>query len=218
MLTTESGGCEGMKKRFAILVSGTGTNMKALLDAVSRGFVPAQPCLVLSDRPHAKALAVARQAQIPTSVLEFAAFGSREEFSEAVAAELKAHGAEFVCLAGFMRILSKPVIEAFPNLVVNTHPSLLPSFPGVDAVKQALDYGVKVTGCTVHFIDEEVDHGPIIAQEAVPVLPGDNERTLHERIKAVEHQIYPKVARWLALDRIRVVGRKVDIDDEEEEE
>lgn len=204
-----------MRERFAVLVSGTGTNMKALLEAARQGFVPAQPCLVLSDRPQAKALQIAREAGVPTSVVEFGAFKSRDEFSEAVASELSAYGTEFVCLAGFMRILSKPLLDAFPNLVVNTHPSLLPAFPGVDAVKQALEYGVKVTGCTVHFIDEEVDHGPIIAQEAVPVLPGDDETKLHERIKAVEHRIYPKVARWLALERIRVVGRRVEIEAEE---
>jgi phosphoribosylglycinamide formyltransferase-1 len=206
-----------MKKRFAVLVSGTGTNMQALLKASRQGLIPADLCIVLSDRPGAKALAIAESEGVKTSVVEFSRFGSRDEFSEAVAAELLAHGAEFVCLAGFMRILSKPILDAYPNLVVNTHPSLLPAFPGVDAVKQALEYGVKVTGCTVHFIDEEVDHGPIIAQEAVSVLPSDDETSLHERIKAVEHRLYPMVARWLALDQIRVVGRRVEVEEVEKE-
>lgn len=203
-----------MKKRFAVLVSGTGTNMQALLRAARSGFVPADPCLVLSDRPGTVALEIAKSAGLETSIVEFSAFESRDEFSEAVAAELLRRGADFVCLAGFMRILSRPLLEAFPNSVVNTHPSLLPAFPGVDAVKQALEYGVKVTGCTVHFIDEEVDHGPIIAQEAISVVPGDDENSLHERIKAVEHRLYPRVARWLALDRLRVVGRMVEVDAE----
>ncbi len=207
-----------MKKRFAVLVSGTGTNMVALLRASREGFIPAEPCLVLSDRPEAPALEIAKNEGVATSVIEFSDFNSRDEFSEAIAAEILAQGADFVCLAGFMRILSKPALDAYPNLIVNTHPSLLPAFPGVDAVKQALEYGVKVTGCTVHFIDEEVDHGPIIAQEAVSVLPGDDERSLHERIKAVEHQLYPKVARWLALDRIRVLGRRVEIAPESQAE
>ncbi len=203
-----------MKKRFGVLVSGTGTNMQALLRASREGFVPAEICVVISDRPGVRALEVASREGLRTAVVDFTEFDSRDEFTEAVTAELLSQGADFVCLAGFMRILSRPILEAYPNAVVNTHPSLLPAFPGVDAVRQALQYGVKVTGCTVHFIDEEVDHGPIIAQEAVSVLPGDDETSLHERIKAVEHQLYPKVARWLALDRIRVHGRVVELVDE----
>lgn len=200
-------------RKFAVLASGKGTNFKALLDASISGFIPAEVCVLVSDRDDAVALTIAKEAGIPTSVVRFGDFPDRDRFSAAVAEACRDHGARFVCMAGFMRILSKPMLEAFPNLVLNTHPSLLPAFPGVDAVKQALEYGVKVTGCTVHFIDEQVDHGPIVAQEAVPVLEGDTEEVLHERIKKVEHRLYPEVARWLALGKVHVAGRTVVVED-----
>jgi len=196
-------------KRFAVLASGTGTNFEALLRASKEGFIPAELCVLVTDREGAGAIRIAQQAGVPVKVVQYADYPTRDDFSEAVARACLEYGAEFVCMAGFMRILSKPMLEAFPNLVLNTHPSLLPAFPGVDAVRQALEYGVKVTGCTVHIIDEEVDHGPIIAQEAVPVLEGDTEEVLHARIKSVEHRLYPEVARSVALGKIEVVGRKV---------
>lgn len=164
---------------------------------------------VVSDRQGAGVLDRAKQAGVEALVIDFTAFPSREEFGKALVDELKARDIGLVCQAGFMRILPPVYIESFPQQVLNLHPSLLPSFPGAHAVRDALEWGVKVTGSTVHFADEEVDHGPIIMQEAVPVLPGDTEEALHERIKEVEHRIYPEAVRAVISGRLEVVGRKV---------
>ncbi|RIK11335.1 MAG: phosphoribosylglycinamide formyltransferase [Acidobacteria bacterium] len=195
--------------RFAVLASGAGTNLQAILDAVASGQIAAEPSLVLTDRPNAKALDRAQAAGIPRAVLPFKDFESRETFTDAVVAEVKSSGADFVVLAGFMRILAPAACEAYPNAIINTHPSLLPAFQGASAVAEAIAYGVTVTGCTVHLIDEELDHGPIIVQEAVPVLPGDDEESLHERIKVVEHRLLPEVVANFAQGRYRVDGRHV---------
>lgn len=180
--------------RIGVLVSGSGTNLQALIDAGT------PIALVLSDRPDVKALERARAAGIPTAVVDRSEYlpERREAFTEAVVDALRAAEVGLVAMAGFMTILSKPMFDAFDGRVVNTHPSLLPAFPGAHGVEEALEAGVKVTGCTIHIATAEVDAGPILAQEAVPVEEGDTADTLHERIKAVEHRLYPEVLRRLA--------------------
>ena len=164
---------------------------------------------MVSDKPGAGALDRAEQAGIATEVVAWSDFGSRAEFSAAVADLVDGSGAKGVVLAGFMRILSPSFIDRFPMRIVNVHPSLLPAFPGPHAVEDALDYGVAVTGVTVHFVDEKVDHGPIITQRPVPVRPGDDVETLHSRIQVEEHDLYPRVVRSFVDGTIRVEGRRV---------
>ncbi len=178
---------------IAVLVSGSGSNLQAIIDAAGQPDYSCKVVVVISDRPDVKALDRAMTAGIPTEVVPWSGFGSREDFTDAVCDLAERHGAEALILAGFMRILAPSAIERFPNRILNIHPSLLPSFPGANAVRDTLGHGAKVTGVTIHFVDEEVDHGPIIRQEAVPVLPDDDEATLHARIQEVEHRIYPEV-------------------------
>ena len=191
---------------IAVLASGSGTNLQALIDAPDLG---GDLGLVLSDRPNVTALERARGAGIPTTVLPWGDYGSRSEFSTAVRDEIEKADVEVVVLAGFMRVLGGELVGAFRNQILNIHPSLLPAFPGAHAVDQALEHGVKMTGVTVHFVDEEVDHGPIIAQRAVPVLPDDDRDSLHARIQVEEHDLYPKVVAALTRGEIAVEGRKV---------
>ncbi|REK12804.1 MAG: phosphoribosylglycinamide formyltransferase, partial [Actinobacteria bacterium] len=165
--------------------------------------------VVITDRDGVAALQRADRAGIPTEVFRYGDFAGREEFSAAIVDSAERYGAEALVLAGFMRILSPIAIDRYRNRILNIHPSLLPAFPGAHAVAQALAHGVKITGVTVHFVDEEVDHGPIIAQRPVPVLEGDTEQTLHERIRVEEHKIYPEVVAGFARGHIRVVGREV---------
>ena len=197
-----------MPARIAVLVSGTGTNLQALLDHPAVG-----PCiaLVASDRPGAGALDRARDRQIPTEVLEWEGFPDRDAFALALLARLREHQIEHVVLAGFMRILPPLFIRAFPFRILNTHPALLPAFRGATAVRDALEWGVKLSGVTVHFVDEEVDHGPVVLQEAVPVHPDDDERSLHERIKRVEHRLFPEAVHMLIEGRLKVDGRRVHV-------
>lgn len=164
---------------------------------------------MITDRPGAGALTRAKAAGIKTAVIPYSDFVDRDHFSAAIATKAKEAGAEALVLAGFMRILAPVAIVRFPNRILNIHPSLLPAFPGAHAIAQALAYGVKTTGVTVHFVDEEVDHGPIIAQTPVPVVVGDNEQSLRERIQVEEHKLYPKVVAAFAAGRIDVVGREV---------
>ena len=203
-----------MSTRLAILASGAGSNAQALLAAASRGDLgDAVVAVVLTDRADAGALAHARAAGVPGVFLDPSPHPDRAAYGEALAAELRRRDVDLVCLAGFMRILSPGFIAAYEGRVLNIHPALLPAFPGAHAVRDALAWGVRVTGTTVHFADEAVDHGPIIAQEAVPVLPGDDEDRLHERIKAVEHRLYPEVVRAVVAGRAAVVGRNVVLDE-----
>jgi phosphoribosylglycinamide formyltransferase-1 len=192
--------------KIAVLASGSGTNLQALIDAPDLG---AEISLVVSDRPDAVALERARKARIESAVLPYGDYGSRAEFCTAVRDTADDAGAEALVLAGFMRVLDGELVAAFKERILNIHPSLLPSFPGADAVDQALEHGVKITGVTVHFVDEEVDHGPIIAQRAVPVLPGDDRESLHARIQVEEHALYPLVVSAFARGQIVVEGRKV---------
>lgn len=191
---------------IGVLVSGSGSNLQALIDTPDLG---AGIRVVVADRPGIKALERAQQAGIPTIVLRWDDFGSRSEFSKAVADTVEEAGAKVMVLAGFMRILSSEAVRRFPNRILNIHPSLLPSFPGANAVAQALAHGVKVTGVTVHLVDEEVDHGPIIAQRAVPILPEDDVAALHARIQVQEHDLYPRVVRAFVAGQVTIVGRDV---------
>lgn len=191
---------------IGVLVSGSGSNLQALIDTPDLG---AGIRVVVSDRPGIKALDRAEQAGIPTSVLPWDDFGSRSEFSKAVADSVEEAGAKVMVLAGFMRILSPEAVSRFPNRILNIHPSLLPAFPGANAVAQALAHGVKVTGVTIHLVDEKVDHGPIIAQRAVPILPGDDVSALHARIRVQEHDLYPRVVRAFVAGEVTIVGGEV---------
>jgi phosphoribosylglycinamide formyltransferase-1 len=191
---------------IAVLASGSGTNLQALIDAPD---LDAEIALVVSDRPDAVALERARKAGIDAKVLPFGEFASRAEFGSAIEEAAEDAGAEALVLAGFMRVLDGGVVKAFQDRILNIHPSLLPAFPGAHAVDQALAHGVKITGVTVHFVDEEVDHGPIIAQRAVPVLSGDDRESLHARIQLEEHDLYPRVVSAFSRGEISVDGRRV---------
>jgi phosphoribosylglycinamide formyltransferase 1 len=197
-------------KRVVVLVSGHGSNLQALLDAAGPGSGLAV-VLVAADRADAFGLERARRAGVDTAVVRPADHPDRAAFDLALRDLVAAARPDVVCLAGFMRILGPGFVRAFPDRIVNTHPSLLPAFRGAHAVRDALAYGVKVTGCTVHLVDEEVDHGPVLFQAAVPVADGDDEDRLHERIKAEEHRLLPAAVRLLAEGRVRVEGRRARI-------
>jgi len=191
--------------KLGILVSGSGTNLQAILDAVANRTLDAEIRLVVSNVPGVRALERARDAGVPHLVLPHREYPNREAFDQVLVDTLRGAGVEWVALAGFMRVLTAKFLCAFERHVVNIHPALLPAFPGTHAQKQAVDYGVKVAGCTVHFVDEGVDTGPIIAQRTVPVLDDDDEPRLGARLLEQEHAIYVEVLRWIAADRVRVV-------------
>jgi phosphoribosylglycinamide formyltransferase-1 len=192
---------------IAVLVSGGGTNLQALLDAAASPDFPARIALVVSNLPTAYALERARAVGVATAVLEPKTFAGKEAFEQALVETLKNHSVEWVCLAGFMRLLGPTFLNAFPHRVLNIHPSLLPTFPGLHAVRQALQHGVKLSGCTVHLVDAGTDTGPILGQSAVPVLPDDDEARLAARILAEEHRLYPLILRLSVEGKIRVSGR-----------
>jgi phosphoribosylglycinamide formyltransferase-1 len=194
---------------LGVLASGRGTNLQAILEACARPAFPARVALVISDRERAPALARARAAGVEALWVNPKDFADREAFDLALVHEFNARGVGLVCNAGFMRILSPAYVRAFSGRAMNIHPSLLPAFPGLHPHRQALDHGVKVSGATVHFVDEGMDSGPIIMQAAVPVEPGDTEDTLAARILIVEHRIYPEAIRLFAEGRLRIAGRKV---------
>lgn len=198
--------------KTAVLASGSGTNLQSLIDHRQKGtLAPAELAVVGANVPGCQALSRAEQAGIPTFVLSHKAFANREAFDRALAAELRGRGVELVVLAGFMRVLTSAFLDAFPNRVLNIHPALLPAFPGTHAQKQALDYGAKLSGCTVHFVDAGTDTGPIIAQAAVPVLPDDDEDSLRQRILAEEHRLLPAVVSAVAAGRVTIEGRRVQV-------
>lgn len=194
--------------RVGVLISGRGSNLGALIDAVRDGRLQARIAVVISNRPGAGGLERARAAGIETRVISHRDHASRGAFDAAVAAELKAHGVQLVCLAGFMRLIGAPLLDAFPNAILNIHPSLLPAFPGVDAQRQALEYGVRVSGATVHLVTPELDGGPIVAQAVVPVRPDDTPETLAARILIEEHRIYPEAVAIVLRGGWRVDGRR----------
>lgn len=206
------------KLRIGVLVSGRGSNLQAIIDAIQAGWLPVQIAVVVSDKPGAYALERAKSAGIPTVVIERGRHADHGAFEEAIGHALRDYQVELVALAGYMRILSGQFIGQYAQRIVNIHPALLPAFPGLHAQAQALAYGVKVAGCTVHFVDEGMDTGPIILQEAVPVQEGDTEETLSQRILAVEHKAYPKALQLLAEGRVAIEGRRVRIINLKEED
>ncbi len=189
---------------LGVLVSGSGTNLQAILDAIAAGTLEAKVGVVISNVATAKALDRAKAAGVPAIVVDHKAFASRAAFDAAIVEVLQAHHVDCVVLAGFMRIVTSTILDAFPSRVVNVHPALLPAFPGVHAQRQALEYGVAISGCTVHFVDAGTDTGPIIAQAAVPVLDTDDEAALSARILEKEHELLPMVLQWLAEGRVVV--------------
>lgn len=198
------------KTAIAVLVSGNGTNFQAIVDALEAGLITnASIACLISNRRDAFALERAKKHGIPGFVLEHKGFGNRKEYDTALVALLREQKADLVVLAGFMRILSPVMVEAFPNAIMNIHPALLPSFPGLDAQKQALDYGVRYTGCTVHFVDCGTDTGPVILQAVVPVLADDTEESLSARIHDEEHRIYPEAVQLFCNDQLKIKGRQV---------
>lgn len=196
---------------IGVLISGRGSNLGALLAAAARPGYPAAVAVVISNVPDAAGLAKARQAGVKTLVVDQRAHRSRGAHEQALVEALRGHAVEWVCLAGYQRVLRGPLLRVFAGRILNVHPALLPSFPGTHAQRQALEYGVRVTGCTVHLVDDGVDTGPIILQEPVPVEPGDTEETLSRRVLAVEHRLYPRAVALAAAGRLRVEGRKVTI-------
>jgi phosphoribosylglycinamide formyltransferase-1 len=186
--------------RLGILGSGSGSNMQAILDAIDSGTLDARIAIVLSDNPQAYILERARQRGIDTGLIDCRGFKTKfpEEAQQETADRLRAAGVDLVCLAGFLRLVKRPLLDAFPQRILNIHPALLPAFPGLEAWKQALDAGVSETGASVHFVDAGMDTGPVILQERVPVLPGDTPESLHARIQIAEHRLYPEAIRLAA--------------------
>ena len=198
--------------RLGVLVSGSGSNLQAIVDRVQAGHLPGVSiALVLANAPGAYGLVRATKAGVATACVDHREFSSRQDFDAELVRRLVDAGVDTVALAGFMRILTPVFLEAFAGRVLNIHPAILPAFPGVHAQGQQADYGVRLAGCTVHFVDEHMDHGPIIIQAAVPATPQDTPQSLGERILALEHRIYPQALAWLASGRITVRGRQVEV-------
>jgi phosphoribosylglycinamide formyltransferase-1 len=196
-------------KSIVILISGRGSNMQAIVEAVQANALPVRISAVLSNRADAAGLEFARNRNIPVAVVNHRDYASREAFDAALAAAIDAHSPDLVVLAGFMRILTPQFVGHYSGRMINIHPSLLPAFPGTDTHRRALEAGVKKHGCTVHFVTVEVDQGPIIIQGEVPILPGDTEAALAARVLEKEHVIYPRAVRWFAEDRLGIENGKV---------
>ena len=193
---------------IGVLISGRGSNLQALIDAIDEGRLPARIAIVISNRADAGGLDRARAAGIETKVLDHRTFPTRDAFDRVLAGELRSRQVSLVCLAGFMRLVGAPLLDAFPNAILNVHPSLLPAFPGVESQRQALDYGVKVAGATVHLVTAELDGGPIVLQSAVPVRDDDTAETLAARILIEEHRIYPEAAEIVLGGAWTIEGRR----------
>jgi phosphoribosylglycinamide formyltransferase-1 len=200
-----------MKKvRIAVLVSGRGSNLQAILDNIEKGLLSSELVVVISDQADAYALERARKHNIPAVLVSPKGFkDKREEYDTLLVKELRERNVDLVCLAGFMRIITPVLIRAFPNRILNIHPSLLPAFPGLHVQKKALDHGAKFSGCTVHFVDEGMDTGPIIVQAVVPILDSDTEDSLSERILKQEHKIYSRAIQLFSEGRLQIEGRRV---------
>jgi len=203
----------GPPVKLGVLISGEGTNLQAIIDAIDRDEIAAEVCVVISNKASARGLERARRHSIPAEFIDHRGFASREDFDRALVTSLCAHEVELVICAGFMRLLSPVMIAAFRDRIMNIHPALCPAFPGIDAQRQALDYGVRFSGCTVFFVSEGVDDGPVIVQAVVPVDQDDDEATLAARIHAEEHRIYTHAIRLYQQGRLEVRGRKVHIRD-----
>jgi phosphoribosylglycinamide formyltransferase-1 len=201
------------RKRIAILLSGRGSNFEAIYRAIEEGKINAEIGVVISNKEDARGLLRAKEFGLETLFLNPKEFSSREEYDLKLAEEIEKRDIDLICLAGWMRILTPPFVQRFRNRIMNIHPSLLPSFPGLEAQKQALEYGVRYSGCTVHFVNEEVDAGPIILQAVVPVFQNDTVETLSERILKEEHRIYPTAIRLFVEGKLRIEGRRVIIED-----
>lgn len=199
---------------LAVLISGSGSNLQSIIDKIEEGKLKAEIKVVISNNPEAYGLKRAEKHGLPTEVVEHSKFSSREDFEKELVKIIKGKDVQVVILAGFMRILSSFFVSSFPQKILNIHPALLPSFPGLHGQKQAADYGVKISGCTVHFVDEKMDHGPIIIQAAVPALAEDDADSLGARILRWEHRIYPQAISWLAEGKLKVQGRKVFLEKE----
>ena len=199
------------QKKIIVLASGRGSNFQAIIDSLESGDIPATCIRLITDNPFAYAIERAQNAGIPVSVVDFEAFPSKTQYEEALLAVLAECNPDLILLAGYMRIVGPDIVRRFRGRIINIHPALLPSFPGLHGQRQAVDYGVKVSGCTVHFVDEQMDSGPIIVQACVPVLPGDDEDTLAERILHEEHLCFPRAVKLFCTDRLRIRGRVVEI-------
>lgn len=197
---------------LAVLASGRGSNFQAIIDSCESGLLKAVIKVLIVDNPQAYAIERAKKHSIEYLYLNPEDYGSKDDYFSAIAEELKKREVELVILAGFMRIVRRPLIEAYKNRIMNIHPALLPSFPGLHGQRQALEHGVRISGCTVHFVDEGMDTGPIIIQAAVPVSPDDTEETLSERILRLEHRILPEAIRLYAEGRLKIEGRRVKIE------
>ncbi|MBE0447843.1 MAG: phosphoribosylglycinamide formyltransferase [Actinobacteria bacterium] len=197
--------------RLGVLISGSGSNLQAIIDRCEVGELPAKVVVVISNKGDAYGLKRAERHNIPGIFLPRKEFPDERSYNNAILSNLKEHGVDLVVMAGYMRLLGKEVLNAYPNRVLNLHPALLPSFPGAHGIKDALDYGVKVTGVTVHFANEVFDEGPIILQEAVPILEDDTEEMLAERIHAVEHVLYPRAIKLYCGGRLQIEGRRTRI-------
>ncbi len=199
-----------MKKlKIAVLISGRGSNLQAVIDACKTPIFPVEIVLVISNNPDAKGLARAYKAKIPSKVINHKDFSSRAEFDNALHESVSASGAELICLAGFMRLLTADFINKWPNKIINIHPSLLPVFKGTNAHEQAIAAGVRITGCTVHFVVPEMDSGPIILQAALPIHQKDTAETLGAKVLKLEHRCYPIAIHWIAEDKVKVEGNRV---------
>jgi phosphoribosylglycinamide formyltransferase-1 len=200
---------------LGVLVSGSGSNLQSIIDSIERGILDASIEIVISNNPDAFALERAKKHRLETIVIEHAEFQAREDFDRKMIDVITSHSVDLVIMAGFMRILSPLFLKSFPMKIINIHPALLPSFQGLHAQKRAFDYGVKFSGCTVHFADEGVDTGPIIIQSVVPVYDDDTEESLQERILKEEHRIYPQAIQLIAEGKVEIAGRKVKIREHE---
>jgi phosphoribosylglycinamide formyltransferase-1 len=198
-----------INRRLGVLISGRGSNLQAIIDAISEGRLQATIAVVISNHEHAGGLDRARRAGIETLTISHRGWPSRDDYDRALVSELRRRDVRLVCLAGFMRRVGAPLIEAFPNAVLNIHPSLLPSFPGLYAQRQALEHGVRISGVTVHFVTSDLDDGPIIVQRTVPVLQGDTEETLAARILVEEHRAYPEAIALVFDGGLKIEGRRV---------
>ena len=198
--------------KIAVLISGRGSNLRALIDACAEPDFPAEIVLVLSNNPDAAGLGFAREAGLPALAVDHRDFPDKPAFEAAMEAEIHRSGAEFVCLAGFMRLLTPDFVQRWRDRLINIHPSLLPAFKGLDTHRRALEAGMRISGCTVHFVRADMDDGPIILQAAVPVLDGDDAEALAARVLAAEHRCYPAALRLVAEGRARVEGGRVRVD------
>lgn len=201
----------GRRLRLGVLISGSGTNLQAIIDASEAGTLDADVVVVISSHHAARGLERAKKHGIDAVFIDRAEFDSSREYNTRIRNVLQAHEVDLVVMAGYMRLLGKEVLDAYPDRVLNIHPALLPAFPGARGIADAFEYGVKVTGVTVHFANERFDEGPIIAQEAVRIEEDDTIQTLEEKIHAVEHRLYPQVIQWIAEGRVSIEGRRVRI-------